>query len=147
MKKTCCGRRKAKTAHEHLVVRRLVSMLRRQRYRVREEVPNMGQSADIVATKGRWLTFVEAKVSNWRRAIQQCRAHEHVADFICIAVASSFMSAEFLASAKDLGYGVIQCKGGTGQCRWVLRARRNKRTWRPQRRHFAKALRKIDYAN
>jgi len=57
---------------EHELVATLVSKLKREGFRVMTEVSNMGQSADIVAIKGRWVTLIEVKDRNWYRAIQQC---------------------------------------------------------------------------
>lgn len=132
---------------EQSIVRELVAFLYREGYRVRLEVPNMGQSADLVATRGRWAMFVEAKVADWRRALEQCRAHEQVADFVCIAVASSKLSSVLIGEATRLGYGVIHCVPATLTCRWVLRPRLNRRVWRPQRRQWAKTMRGVSYAH
>jgi hypothetical protein len=132
---------------EHAVVRGLVSFLQGDGYRVRLEVPNMGQSTDVVAIRGRWVTFVEAKVAHWRRALQQCRAHEQVADFVCVAVASRNPSPQLLLAAEDSGYGVIHCHPGSLQCSWVLRPRVNRRVWTPQRRHWATVMRGVSHAH
>lgn len=135
------------SVREHAVVRELVAFLRREGYRVRLEVPNMGQSADLVATRGRWAMFVEAKVADWRRALEQCRAHQQVADFVCVAIATLTPSASLLGEATRLGYGVIHCEPDSLRCRWALRPRLNKRVWPPQRRQWAKAIRAVSYAH
>lgn len=116
-------------------------------YRVRSEVPNMGQSVDLVATRGRWITMIEAKMRDWRRALIQCQAHEVVADFICIAMAACTVSNELAHAAEARGYGVISCNPVDGTCQWALRPARNGNIWLPQRRHIAQAMRKIEYAS
>ena len=63
--------------------------LQKQNYRIRHEVPNMGQSLDILASRSRWVMAIEAKLENWKRALRQCRAHELVADYICIAIVNT----------------------------------------------------------
>ena len=54
-------------ANEAALVDHVADFLRKRGYRVRLEVPNMGQSMDIAATKGRWLTAVEAKMRDWHQ--------------------------------------------------------------------------------
>ena len=125
----------------------VVSLLRQLGYNVRCEVSNMGQSADIVATRGRWVTFVEAKIAHWRRALEQCVAHEQVADFICVAIASESLADELLAAARERGYGIIHCDLRQKTCQWVTRPRVNHNVWSPERRRWARYLRMIDYAD
>jgi len=131
---------------EHTVVSLVLSLLKREGYRLRCEVPNMGQSADIVATRGRWVTFVEAKVAAWQRALDQCTAHEQVADYICVALGSVSVADDLLRMSKRLGYGVIHCNLSEQTARWVLRPRRNNKVWAPQREYWGKLLRMIEYA-
>ena len=35
------------------------NFLQKQKYRIRHEVPNMGQSLDILASRIRWVTAIE----------------------------------------------------------------------------------------
>lgn len=130
-----------------MVVQDLVAFLGRHGYRVRLEVPNMGQSADIVAARGRWLTFIEAKVTDWRKALDQCRAHESVADYICVAVSTVATPRRLLGEAAGLGYGVIHRAPRSRRCRWELRPRMNTRVWGPQRQRLARVMRGISYAH
>ena len=130
---------------EHHVVDRVARLLHCEGYRVRTEVPTLGQSADLVATKNRWVTFVEAKVRDWQRALQQCRGHEHVADYICIAVATARRPDALLETARQRGYGVIHCQPQSGHCEWLLLPARNEAVWRPQRLELGKALRGVDH--
>lgn len=129
------------------LVHYLARSLHADGYRVRVEVSNMGQSADLVATKGRWVTMVEAKLSNWRRAFTQCRAHEQVADFICVAVGSVRIPEALIESAQQLGYGVIHFNRTKQQFDWVLRPRLNRQVWLPQRRHWSRAVKRIGLAH
>jgi hypothetical protein len=104
----------------------------------------MGQSVDIVATKGRWVTFVEAKKRDWRRALEQCRAHQQVADFICIAVGTKAISTEMSNAVKFAGYGLIHCRGDD-DCQWIVEPERNRSFWHPQRKKLSAHLRAISY--
>jgi hypothetical protein len=132
---------------ESELVSSLVQALQAQRYRVRIEVSNMGQSIDVVATRGRWVTVIEAKLQDWRRALNQCRAHEQVADFICIAIGSAEVSDSLTAEATRAGYGIIHFCRDSQEFRWVRRPSRNRRVWLPQRRHWAQGYKRINYAN
>lgn len=129
------------------LVFKLVQKLKREGFRVRTEVSNMGQSADIVATRGKWVTLVEVKTHNWNRAIKQCRAHEQIADFICVAVASVSVPNGLAEAAKETGYGILHYCRDQEEFEWVLRPRRNDRVWLPQRRYWAKSRRRVLYAD
>lgn len=129
------------------LVTKLVKKLKREGFRVATEVSNMGQSADIVATRGRWVTLVEVKRNNWPRALQQCRAHEQVADFICIAIALASIPQKLEQDAVASGYGLLHYQQINGRFEWVVRPRLNKSVWRPQRRHWSRARRRIRDGN
>jgi len=99
----------------------------------------------MVATRNRWVTFIEAKTRDWQRALVQCEAHKNVADYIAIAIATVNPPEALLDIANERGYGVIHCQPRSGGIDWLLAPRRNDGLWRPQRREFSKALRNIDY--
>ncbi len=128
---------------EQQLVAGLAGYLTRHGYRVWTEVPNMGQSADLVAARGKWVTFIEAKVHDWGRALRQSRAHELVADYICIAVLRERASERLRTGARARGYGLLICSPKSGTFSWVERPMRNIAVWRPQRRILAKSLREI----
>ena len=132
------------TSEKH-VVDQVAELLRHDGYLVRTEVPSLGQSADLVATKSRWVTFVEAKMRDWRRALDQCRGHEQVADYICIAVATARRPEALIEIAKQRGYGIIHCHPESGHCHWILPPVRNEAVWRPQRFELAKALKAVNH--
>lgn len=119
---------------ERELVKIVVNYLREENYSIWLEVPNMGQSVDIVATKNGDLIFIEAKISNWKRALAQCKGHEIVADYIYVAISSVYLSDEFINASKKLGYGIIHCNPYNLQCSKVLRARRNTFIWLPQQK-------------
>jgi len=137
--------RKDKLPEEQLV-NAVVRFLSNNGYRIRTEVPNMGQSADVVATRGRWITFIEVKRKDWRRALVQCRAHEQVADFVCVAIGTKSVSPLLQQEIKFAGYGLIHCVGQT-ECEWILTPTRNAGVWAPQRRKLSEILRTIDHVN
>jgi len=130
---------------EKELVHYIADFLRENAYHVRFEVPNMGQSTDIVATKGRWVTSIEVKTSDWKRAMKQCRAHEAVADYVCIGIGNGKVPIALLDEARRAGYGVLHCAPGTHQCRWALKPRLNKKLWMPQRRKWSETFGAIDY--
>ncbi len=132
---------------ESELVCKLVKKLKREGFRVRTEVSNMGQSADIVATRGKWVTLVEVKTRDWSRAIEQCQAHVQIADFICIAIGSVSVPYGLAEAARSTGYGVLHYCRAEEEFDWVVRPRRNKQVWLPQRRYWAKARRRVLYAD
>lgn len=132
---------------EFELVSRLVKKLKSEGFRVRTEVSNMGQSADIAATRGKWVTLIEVKTRNWNRAIQQCQAHEQIADYICIAIASASVPERLITLATAIGYGVLHYRREHDDFVWIVRPRLNKLVWAPQRRYWAKAQRGVVYAD
>jgi hypothetical protein len=133
------------TCPESRLVATLVDFLCEDGYRVRLEVPNMGQCADVVGTRNRWVTFFEAKVRHWARAIEQCRAHESVADYVCLAVAMKSVPDRLLAKVQESGYGLVVCDMEKGRCEWRIHPRRNPDVWKPQRRRLAAAMKGIQH--
>jgi hypothetical protein len=125
----------------------LIDFLDINGYKVRTEVPNMGQSTDIVAVKGRWITSVEAKINNWQKALEQCKCHELIADYIYIAICSVKVSSDLFDIAKLKGYGIIHCDPYDSTCTFILRARNNTQVWPPQREIFKIKMREIEYEN
>lgn len=128
---------------EESMVEQLTEFLVHMGYGVRREVPNMGQSIDLLATKGRWVTCIEAKLTDWKRALVQCKAHELVADFVCVAIASASVSEGLLVDASNKGYGVIHFDKKKCSCSWVLQPKQNVNIWPPQREHFSNRMRII----
>lgn len=137
---------KVKTT-EYALVEKVLEFFGEEGYRTRVEVANMGQSIDVVATKGRWVTVIEAKIKDWRRALRQCQAHEQVADYICLAVALKSIPDLLLKDASKLGYGIIHYQPGSKSAKWVLRPLLNKNIWRPQRSKWSQHLREVPYVN
>lgn len=138
-------RTKRRAYSEQQVVELLIDFLEEDGYRVRLEVPNMGQCADVVGTRNRWVTFIEAKVRDWQRAVEQCRAHESVADYVCLALALKSIPSGLRESAERGGYGLILCDVDAGCCEWAIQPRRNSEVWLPQRRRLARAMKGIDH--
>lgn len=135
-----------KISNENELTLCLIKFLKKKGYKIRMEVPNMGQSTDVVATRGRWITCIEAKISSWERAMDQCKAHETVGNFIYIAIASVSPPENLLIKARQSGYGVIHCNPYSGKCTIVLRASNNNRIWSPQREIFIEKMKEIKYA-
>lgn len=134
-----------KKLSEQTLVENLTGFLLKDGYRVRAEVPNMGQSIDLVASRGRWLSAIEAKINNWSRALNQCKAHELVVDYVCIAVATKRISPQLENEVLVRGYGLIHFDQETRSCFWIHRPQRNDRVFVPQRRMLSCNLKKIAY--
>jgi hypothetical protein len=137
----------APTVTESRLVMSVAEHLFEEGYRVRLEVSNMGQSIDVVATKNRWITAIEAKRRDWRRALQQCRAHVLVADYVAIALAQRSVPAELSQILHADGWGLLLYDSTQGEWRWEIRPRKNERVWQPQRRRFSDNMRKVGYAS
>lgn len=125
------------------LVARLTAWLMADGYRVRTEVANMGQSADVVALRGRWATIIEAKLKDWRRAVEQCQAHEVIADYVCIAIALVTVPDGLVAVAQTRGYGIIHFDGAANAFCWAVLPRRNRKIWAPQRECWSRTLREV----
>src|SRR5438067_204502 len=92
---------------EAQLVMMLTSWLVTNGYKVRHEISNMGQSVDVVAIRGRWVTVFEAKIGKWRKALQQCQGHEAVADYICLALACGTINDDLRSEVEKRGYGLV----------------------------------------
>ena len=129
---------------ESQIVAELTKYLKTENYNVRCEVPSCSQSVDLVLTRGRWVTFLEVKVHDWKRAIYQCQAHEQVADYLCIAVATLNVSSNAVSAMEIRGYGLLH-RQITGEYKWILKPKRNLLKWKPPRRRLAAVLKEISY--
>jgi hypothetical protein len=136
----------ARRPEAELIVR-VIRLFADAGYRISREVPNMGQSVDIVAQTRREVITIEVKRSDWKRALDQCRAHRSVADFICVAIGSSRVSPQLSEAATRLNYGIIHCPPGSNECVWVTRPKRNYRVWEPQRQFFKRRILELENGN
>ena len=128
---------------ENIFANKIVNYLKRKKYSVFIEIPNMGQSVDLVAQRGRWLTFVEVKLHNWNRALSQCKNHEIVADYIYVAIATKNVSDRFFEISERKGYGIFHYDLKRKKVSVVLEAKYNKSVWEPQRKILFEKYRKI----
>lgn len=126
------------------LVNETVNFLREEGYEVLCEIPNMGQSVDIVGHKGRYIICVEAKLRDWKKALLQCLAHEQVADYISIAYAGKKIPAGLYEVARRKGYGLIH-RSESGGLSWATKARINKDYWKPQRTTFRNYIRRFSH--
>lgn len=130
---------------ESAAVRSVCDWLTAHGYRVRREVSLLGQSVDVVATRGRHVTVVEVKIAGWRRTALQARSHELVADYILLAVQTPRVMPRTLRSLSATGYGLVRIEPRTLNCTLLVPPRRNLRIWKPQRLHWAHSLRNVPY--
>lgn len=129
-----------KNIPEKEIVNQVVKYYSMNGYRVETEIPNLGQSADIVAFKNGCLTIIEAKRYDWKKALTQCKAHKLIADYIYIAVLHKNIPLKLLESAQLTGIGIIQYNFDSTQPIIFLKADHNEAKWPAQRKKFNKFI-------
>lgn len=104
-------------------------------YRTFSEVPFMYRSIDVVVLdgKGRYIA-IEAKIADWRRAIQQAKPCLLGADKVYIVMPASRTSCVDMDVLRQFGIGLVAV--GVGAPRVLVRARRSSYRMAP----YAKAL-------
>ncbi len=117
---------------EEMVVKKISDFLSAMGYNINHEVPTLGFSADIVAEKKSILTFIEVKLTNWRRGLVQCSNHRVVADFIYLGLATNNVPEALKIEATLRGYGIIFYDKEKDSCNVYLDAQRNLNVWQPQ---------------
>lgn len=103
----------------------------------------MGQSVDLIAVKDDCVVAVEVKIHDWSRAITQCRAHELVADFIYVGVATSSVSERFFREAQSRGYGIFHFDQSRESIVEVLPPHQREGLWSGQRKVLEGSLKRI----
>lgn len=117
---------------EEALVIKTINFLRSFGFRIKREVPSMGARIDIVGLNLQNDVFaIEAKISAVKRVLEQCRGHELVADYICVAWGNRIVSDNMFSLCEEKGYGIIHYNS-LGACEWVLKPLRQ-RVWKPQR--------------
>ena len=124
---------------ENDIVELMAGFLMGQGYRVFIEVCNMSQRIDIVARRNRWLTAIEVKRSDWRKALWQCRGHQSVVDFVCIAIGTVGVSEALGDAIRQSGYGLWHCPPG-GAPVLAIPPKRQKMLWKAERSRFIQNL-------
>lgn len=101
---------------------------------VKREIPNMGQSIDVVGRLDNNYYAIEVKLRDWKTAIKQCKAHRLVADYIYIAIPIHNIPQELIDCATKHGYGIYHYSNS----KWVtvINAVRNLKIWKPQKDIF-----------
>lgn len=130
---------------EIALVSKVANFLTEKGYSVGLEIPTMGQSADIVAERSEQLTFVEAKIYNWKRALLQCKNHQIVADYIYIAIGTKSVSQDFYDAAREKGVGIIQYNHESDSCNVYLEAAANDNIWLPQQNVLKRKFEKLKH--
>ncbi len=130
-------------SNEKQLTDKVASFLKSSGYSVYLEVPVLGRSADIVAQKNRWITAVEAKMYDAKTVIEQCKAFDTVADFICIAWGGITVNKAVWNIAKKKGYGIITYNRDKICCEWFMKPKYNYNIWSPQRRLWIEKIREV----
>ena len=126
------------------LVEKIVRFFTQDGYQVKQEVPNMGQRADLVAVADDdKITIIEAKINHKKRVLEQCVAHNIVADYICIAWGGKNVSSSLYNEAKRSGYGIILYSPVADRCDWTIKPELNKNFWEPQRRVLMRNMKEL----
>lgn len=129
-----------KFSAETEVVSLLRDFLKAKGFETAEEVSSMGQSIDLVGKKNRWVYAFEAKRDNWKRGLAQCKPHELIADYVCLAMGSNSIPMKLMQEVESLGYGLVWCNPRDKTCQWVYQPRINRKIWKPQKQLLLKNL-------
>lgn len=126
--------KRSKFFSESQLVEEIVQFLLKEGYKkIKREVPTMGQRADLVALKEGLVTIVEAKINHKKQVLEQCNAHDVVADYICIAWGGKNISPSLYEDAEKSGYGIIHYSPLHNEYRWAIRPVKNEKFWEPQK--------------
>ncbi|OEC32726.1 hypothetical protein A7D25_22615 [Pseudomonas sp. 21C1] len=129
-----------KFSAETEVVEVLRNFLIDKGFETTEEVSSMGQSIDLVGKKSCRIYAFEAKRDNWKRGLAQCKAHELIADYVCLAMGSKSIPTKLVQEVESLGYGLVWCNPEDSSCQWVHEPKINKNIWPPQKQLLMKNL-------
>lgn len=129
------------------MVKSLAIYFNSQGYKVKLEVSNMEQSIDMVVQKPleTLVIAIEAKLNNWKCAIQQCKAHTLVCDYIVIALALKKVPLKLLSILNEKGWGLIMYNSINDSWKWEIKPQKNNNIWKPQRKKFLNKLQEIEY--
>ncbi len=116
-------------------VKKIVGMMAGNGYKTQIEVPNMGQSMDILCEKNGQLHAIEAKLYDWRRGLEQCKTHRLVCDYIYLAIATKRISSDLKYWIQKDGYGLIHLKSD-GECHIQIEPSKKWSPWVAQRKQF-----------
>ena len=130
---------------EYQFVLELCRFLKTLGFKTLTEVPDMGQSIDILAYKGEEFTAIEVKLhGGWRRGLQQCHGHRLVADYICFAIASANISQDLILEAEKRGYGLFHYDRDLSKCYEALAPQRNENVYPAQVEQFKRIIMEVD---
>lgn len=108
-------------------------------YEVRTEVSNMGQSIDIVVLVDGKIMAIEVKRTDWKRGLEQCRAHFLVADYVLLALGKPILTPLTLSSVNK-GLGILF---HDPEWRVKAKAHQSTRIWQPQRDRFIAQMKEV----
>lgn len=96
-----------------MIERQIVNDVKRhlgeRRYTVFEEVPLISRMVDVVGwlESSDELILIEAKVSNWRRALEQASIYLLCGDYVYIAMARQYVQRVDQDQLEHLGIGLL----------------------------------------
>ena len=128
--------------------------LEKQGWKTKVECPNMGQSIDIVAMKYQEIWAIEAKLTDWKKAIEQCITHTIIADYISIVVAQNKISDNFLNAINNnenynkdsiKRFGILKCDKESGEIKLIKTAQKQEYNWQRQKDIFIEKFNPVEY--
>ena len=111
------------------------------------EVPVYGRSIDVCEFDGKYVTIIEFKLHDWRKALLQLNQTMTVSDFnyICMVKPKTFKCIETIKNEfRKYGFGVIFYDGV-----FVvhLDSIRNKKIWRSEKNRLVKRMKEMEKNN
>lgn len=101
------------------------------------EVPTLGRAIDLVLYRGRALTSVEFKLSNWKRALKQACDHRLVADYAYVCMPSKRVTSEIEHGFKNAGVGLLFYVGkGKSPFKEIIPAPKSPEVWNAARKRL-----------
>jgi hypothetical protein len=91
----------------------LSESMKKQGYIVATEVPFMSQSIDLVVEINGALIAIEAKLHNWKRAINQAATHLLGADAVYVCMPLKKPPVKMIERLRQLGIGLILHQHGS----------------------------------
>lgn len=99
--------------NESIVKQKVITHLESKRFQVFDEVPILEKRIDLVGYDPRRnvIVAIEAKVANWRKALEQALAYRLVAEQVYVAMWHENIHRVDIDLFKDFGIGIMEVDG------------------------------------
>ncbi|MBD3189088.1 MAG: hypothetical protein GF308_00505 [Candidatus Heimdallarchaeota archaeon] len=92
------------------------------------EVKYYSRKIDIIATKGKIIFAIEAKIANWQKALQQALTCKICANKVYIAMWHNFIHRIPLNKVKQYGIGLLEIDGNVKE---IIKPKKSKLFYKP----------------